>query len=136
MKILILSSRSPFEFFLLVACMLSGVNGLLNPFKASVSASSVLPEWELYAWYGGLLVGGIIALVGYLRKTLFSLALERTGLILLTAMSLVYSITLVANDLTLAFAASFVIAFGVACAFRVRQISLELKRVQEVVDSE
>lgn len=135
MKVLILSTRSPFELFMLFASVLSGVNGLFNPIRASASASSVLPEWELYTWYSTLLVGGIIALIGYARKTLFSLSVERTGLILLAAMSLVYSVTLLVNDLALAFAASFVIAFGVACVFRIRQIGAELKRVQEVVDS-
>lgn len=92
--------------------------------------------WELYAWYGGLLVGGIITLIGYIQKTLFSLQVERTGLILLAAMSFVYSVTLMANDSTLAVAASFVVFFGLACIVRIRQIRVELQRVQEVVDLE
>lgn len=137
MKILVLSSRSPFELFMLVACILSGITGMFDPVGVSPAAARVLAPWLLYGWYGGLTLGGTIALYGLLCKTLVSLAVERVGLIVLAAMSTLYATSILVGDpITLAFAASFVVSFGFACVWRVRQIAQELRRVQEVVDSE
>lgn len=124
------SSRSPFELYMLVACIASGVSGLFSPVKTSPAIAKVLPFWEIYFWYGGLILGGSIAFVAVLGKTLTSLYVERVGLTLLTGLCAAYGLAVIATTgYKLAFAVVFVVAFGVACAFRMKQIGRDLKNI-------
>lgn len=131
------SSRSPFEIYMLLACILSGAVGLIDPGRGSSGIAQVLPHWELYFWYGGLIVGGIVTFLAVLSNALNSLYVERIGLTLLSGLSAAYGVAIVANSgYKLALAILFVLAFGIACAFRIRQIGRDLKHIDIMIERE
>ena len=130
MKRLVHSSKSPFEIFLLIAAVLSGLVGIVHP-GAGGRIVSQLPHWGQYIWYGGLLGAGVITLVGVVTHRLWSLYVERGGLQMLGALSILYSaeilfaVPVAANS----FSVVTVIGFSVACLVRVRQISRDIKQI-------
>lgn len=130
--IILRSGRSPFELYLLAACVLSGLSGLIAPSSLSLAVAQLLPTWVVTAWCAGLVIGGSISILGVLRRGLQSLLIERVGLIALTGLTLLYSVSIV----TLAgpratFAALFVAAFGAACVARFWQIGKDLTKADK-----
>lgn len=126
------SGRTPFEVWLLIACVLSGVGGLANPY-ANRSIGHVLPAWELYGWYGGLALTGGVSLFGAFRRTEAGLTLERGGLIVLAVLAFVYAASLVAaGGWPLAVAAALTVSFSAACIWRAGEIARDLKRAHEI----
>jgi len=124
------SGRNPFEAYLLVACVLSGLAGLLTA-EAQSSIVSTLPRWEAVAWYGGLVAGGGVCLVGVALHGLKSLLVERIGLLMLAAFAVLYSgAVLVEAGPRGTFVGLFVAAFAAACVGRFVQIGLDLKRAE------
>lgn len=123
--------RSPFETYLLIACVIAGVGGVIDPMRGSSAALKVMPLWELYGWYSGLVVGGTIALFGVFRRSLISFYIERTGLLLLVGLCALYSLSIIlAGGVTLALAALIVVFFAIACVVRVRQIDDEIRLIR------
>lgn len=128
------SSRSPFELYMLVACIVSGAAGLVNPERSSPGIAQVLPLWELYSWYGGLILGGVVGSLALFSKTLMSLYTERIALTLIMGLCAAYGIALMAGGgYRFALAVLFVVAFGVACAFRLKQIGRDLRHLEILV---
>jgi hypothetical protein len=122
------SRRNPFELFLLAACLLSGVSGVIDPYRGSQAVVDALPLWELYVWYSGLAIGSLIALLGALRRRMLDLYIERMGLSLLTGLTLGYAVALVSQaNRPLALPVVVTISFCVACYVRLRQINSELR---------
>lgn len=128
------ASRSPFEIFMLFACILSGIAGLINPHRVSVIAS-VLPLWELYIWNAGIITGGFVALIGVWKSSFASLYVERIGLTLLVGLSFMYVVAIIAlSGFTFGLAVMMTAAFSIACVFRLRQIIVDLRRIRLAVD--
>lgn len=122
------SRRNPFEIFLLAACLLSGVAGLIDPARGSQAVVNTIPSWELYIWYAGLAVGSLITLWGALGRRVIHLYLERMGLSLLTGLTFGYVIALMSHiSKPLALPTVVTMFFCVACFVRLRQINAELK---------
>lgn len=125
--------RSPFQTYLLIACVLAGVAGIVDPHRGSSSVLKVLPMWELYVWYIGLTVGGTVTLFGQVRKTLPGLYTERVGLLFLIGLCVIYTAAIVvAVGVSLALSALVIVFFAVACAVRIRQIAYEIKLIRGV----
>jgi hypothetical protein len=119
---------------MLVACIVSGAAGLINPERSSPGIAQVLPLWELYFWYGGIIAGGLVGTLATLSKTLTSLYVERIALTLIAGLCAAYGIALMAGGgYRFALAVLFVVAFGVACAFRLKQIGRDLKHLEIVL---
>jgi len=128
--VILRSGRSPFEIFMLAACVLAGIAGLITPRASSNAISMLLPDWQLIAWYWGLVVSGSIGLLGIAGKRATALLVERIGLATLSCLTLAYSIAVVdAAGLRGAFAAGITAAFAVACVGRCWQIGADLKLV-------
>lgn len=130
----ITSFRSPFEIFLLAACILGGFGGLLNPTGTSPAVSNVLPGWLLTSWYVGLIVGGACALAGTLLHQVISLHIERIGLTLIVGLCVLYGFSVIAGGgYPFVFAAMLVVSFAVACFYRIRQIRRDIRRITDEV---
>lgn len=115
---------------MLTACVLAGTAGLLTSRADSTAISKLLPDWELTAWYWGLVVSGSISLVGIAGTRTTALLVERVGLATLSCLTLAYSIAVIdAAGLRGAFAAGITAAFAAACVGRCWQISADLKLV-------
>ena len=124
------SGRNPFAIFLLIACLLTGISGLISPEGTSPIVAHLLAAWELKAWYSGLTLSGAATLIGLFSKGLTSLSVERVGLIFLGTISTMYSIAVaMQGGAALSFSSAFVGAFAIACMARVWQIGRDLKKL-------
>lgn len=94
---LVIDSWNAYEVFLLIACILAGVGGILDPHSGPSSIQFTVPIIERYVWYVGLVLGGSIALFGAISRKIFSLYIERVGLVLITGVSIPYGIILTLN---------------------------------------
>lgn len=124
------SSRGPFEVFMLVAVFVSGLAGLVNPMRSGRVIAESLPHWGQLVWYGGLAVAGALALAGALTSRLWSLLVERGGLLMLGVLCVAYSAAIVVvAGLTVAFSAVLTVGLSAACVARVRQINADIRRI-------
>lgn len=131
--ILVRSGRNPFEVWLLVACVVVGIVGLVQPSSTSNAITSLLPGWEVVTWYAGLAGGGAVSLFGVFGSGLTALLVERVGLIILTCLTLAYSIAVVTQiGFRGALPALFTGLFAVACAVRFVHITTDLKRMEDI----
>jgi hypothetical protein len=131
---LVRSGRNPFEVWLLVACVAAGVVGLVAPDASSAIAKS-LPHWELTCWYAGLTFGGLVSLVGVFSKGVNSLFIERVGMVVLTCLTLAYSVSIIVQVGAVKGAtlpAFLTGLFAVACAVRFFNITIDLKRMEGI----
>ena len=130
--IVIRSGRNPYAIFLLVACVLTGVSGLISPRLTSPVVAHLLASWELYAWYGGLFASGSVALAGLSARGLTSLLVERVGLVVLASLSAMSAVAVaVQGGAALSFSSAFVGCFAVASVVRVWQIGQDTKKLQQ-----
>lgn len=125
------SGRNPFEMFLLGACVLSGIVGVLAPAATEGAVARVLPPWAGSVWYAGLFVGAGISFTGVLLRGLKSLLVERVGLLLLAGFFGVYAFAVFAlAGWRGVFVSLFVAAFAVAATARFVQIGRDLKKAE------
>ena len=125
--------RSPFQVLLMVACVISGVAGLL-PHDAS-GAIDLLAEGYVVAWYLGLIAGGIAALAALVLKIPTSLLVERAALCLLAGLFLAYGsgLYLLLGMAQVRTGGVIIVTFGVACAACVHQIGRDLARLRRAL---
>lgn len=127
------SGRNPFAVFLLFACVLTGIAGLISPQQTSPIVAHLLQPWELEAWYGGLIATGVGALAGVLSRGLTGLLVERVGLVFLASLSGMYAVAVaVQGGAALSFASAFTGFFCIASLARVWQIGRDLKQLPTV----
>lgn len=123
------SGRNPFAAFLLGACVLTGIAGLLSPQRTSPIVAHLLAPWELQAWYGGLILTGAGTLAGLFLRGLTGLLVERVGLVFLASLSGMYATAIaVQGGVALSFASAFTGSFALASIARVWQIGRDLKQ--------
>lgn len=119
------SGRNPFQLWMLAACVLSGVAGLVTPGASRSAINALLPGWETEAWYICLAVFGLIALYGSIRN---SLLVERVGVATLSMVAVLYAVAVVAAAGPRGlFVGLLVAAFACACATRFLQINRDLR---------
>lgn len=122
-------SKSPFEVFLLAALVVSGIAGLINPHGSS-AAIEALPGWARFLWYAGVAVASLGALVGALTTRLWSLFIERGSLSMLGVLLVAFAAAIVVvAGWIVAFSSIVTVGLAVACAVRVRQINVDIRRV-------
>lgn len=115
--------RNPFHLFMVSATVLAGVGGLINPGRASAVVREFFPAWQLYVWYGGLTVGGALALTGLFLTVSIGYDVERIGLVLLTGLCLSYCTAIVIGGTQFfALGGLSVMAFTVACCARLVRV--------------
>lgn len=127
------SQRHPFEIFLLIACVITGIPQLAGaPAPSSISHS--LPVWARLVWAAALGGGGAFALAGmcWPRKTGTGIVLEQFGLVAVGNACVFYSAcVLVLVGHSGAFPAGLNAAFGIACFWRYVQIELAIRAARK-----
>lgn len=124
------SGRNPYSIFLLLACALTGIAGLISPQETSPAVAHVLLPWELEAWYAGLIVSGAGALAALLWRGLTSLLVERAALAVLASLTAMYSVAVVLRGgVALSLAATVTGGLCIASIARIWQISRDLKEL-------
>lgn len=125
------AGRHPFQTFMLVLCVFSGVPLLFGePPAASVEA--LLPPWMAVSWGVSLCLGALVALVGsYWPRGRYATALtmERAGLCIVGPAALVYGTLIGMYSGSAGFAAaSITIGFGLSCLKRAHDIGKVITR--------
>lgn len=131
--LLVRSGRNPFEVWMLSACVATGVFGLVQPQATSGAITAALPHWEAVAWYAGLTAGGLLGLIGVFSRGVNSLLIERVGVVMLTCLTLAYSVAVIAQvGFKGVLPAAFTGLFALACATRFVYITTDLKRMEDI----
>jgi hypothetical protein len=118
----------PFEVFLAFLCVISGLPMLLQVTPRPNSLEALLPAWLVFTWGVILVSGGLLTLVGTVRR---SEPWERSGVGVLGFASVAYSIAIfLAVGVGGSVAGAIVLAFGLACWFRYLTLT-EAKRVRD-----
>ncbi len=121
----LIESRNPFQVFMFIACIFSGLSGLFIPNRFSSSFQSTLPHSIQLIWYTGLIVGGVVAFYGTLRN----IFIERIGITILTGIILGFTIVIISHASRFLNASFFLtIAFLIACVIRIIQITRYIKK--------
>jgi hypothetical protein len=112
---------NPFEMFLGILCVLSGLPILAGVTPKPGSLDALLPSPVVYGWSVLLVIGGVLVVAGVGRARWQSA--ELGGLTLLANAAIVYAlaITVVLGTAGLV-AAAIVAAFGLACIARIAVI--------------
>lgn len=124
-QVIVSESWNPFEIFLLIACVLGGVAGILRPDESSAVVEEALPRTIALVWYSGLTTGAVISLLGALKN----IFIERIGVTLLAGMSLGYAcIVIISSPRPLAFGSIITASFSISCVLRSIQLTGILRR--------
>jgi hypothetical protein len=132
-SLILRSANSPFQILTVVACLISGVAGLL-PHEPS-GVIDQLASGGAIIWYVGLTLGAAIALGSRLFQLPVSLLVERVGLLLLAGVMLSYGvgIYLLISFERARLSGVIILAFGVACCARSWQIGRDLQRLRRAL---
>lgn len=126
--------RNPFELWVVITCMLTGLVALLPVGERNGVVDRYLPAMAL-PWYVGLILGGLIAALSVVRRVrtvrdvLRSLALERIGLLIICGLMSGYGGALMVTTPRIP-TGLLMIGLAVASGVRVRQISSEIADVE------
>lgn len=115
--------RNWFEIYFIAFTALSGLLGfLLEPQPGSIVTP--FPHWVAVGWFGGLLLGGVIALLGALTGTIRGMFVQRAGLVMLCGLCAMMGIAGIAtaSGLVGCVGVGLVIGYAVVCALRARQL--------------
>jgi hypothetical protein len=134
------TARNPWAVYLLALCVVSGGLALAataagHPTEPAAIAA-VVPEWARLVWYGLLVGGGSVSLIGVwwphqrIADLVTGLLWERRGAFGLTLGALLYGLALLFLDgWTSKISGVVTVGFAVAGAWRVRDIARDLSRV-------
>jgi hypothetical protein len=80
------------EAFLALLCLMAGVPIVIDPSSiAPNSVSRLLPEWLLYVWGSGLVLGGGLSLIGIASS---EYRIERIGVMFLACATFIHAVAL------------------------------------------
>lgn len=124
-------SRHPFELFFLYVVIFSAVVGLVTPVVRPGSIQEGIGPVGTYVWYGALLAGGLVAMLGiFWRDRATGLVMEALGLFTSGVATLFYgAAALVILGGVVAYPASSLFGYGAAAIWRSVQIRNFLVRV-------
>jgi hypothetical protein len=122
------SDWNPFQTYMLVASLVAGVFGVFFPRESSRVVSDAVPEWVLLLWYTGLIVGAVVALIGFHARIRFKIQIEMMGVSILTFVSLGYS-TLISfvSGRPFSYSVLLTVFFCLACMARSIQLYKKIK---------
>lgn len=122
---------NPFEAYLFVACVLQGFAVLVGAARPT-SMEMALPLLFRVVWAGLLLVGGIAVLTGlyWPGSPLTGVEIKRPGLVAVGGAALAYGVALIPFGATGLVVAIANVAFALACAVRVRQVTRRVRTVR------
>lgn len=132
MRSLTLSSgRQPFEVLLLVACVLTGAVGVVVPGAGSPTIDRFVPQPFTTLFYVALFGSAAVSAVGVSLRLPTSLLVERIGMVVLSALLLIYGIAVYAlHGPAVGIGGVIIIAFGVAAMLRCAQITRDLRKLK------
>lgn len=123
--------RAVFELYLLVACILIGITGLLLPAARARSIVGAFPPWAQTGWYAGIALSGLLASAGVLRGDLLGSLIERGAMIILAGMCASFGVASIAYAGPSAVTGSLMLfGFAVPCIVRAKQITNDLSAVR------
>lgn len=97
-QVLIVSARNPYQVTFLLAASIAGFAGFFTGGAPSSKVLELLGPMK-YLWFGGLLIGGSVALLSLWRgRNEVALLWERVGLILLAGMLLAFGIATISVE--------------------------------------
>lgn len=125
------AGRHPFQTYLLVLCVVSGVPLIFGRVPAA-SVEALLPEWVAVSWGVSLTGGALLGLIGsYWPRENYATALtvERIGLTLTGPAALLYATAIfLITGIDGFIAVGIVAGFGAACIKRGRDIGVIIAR--------
>jgi hypothetical protein len=124
----------PHEMGLFYVCLVGGLLGVISGNETSGVVAQVLPgPWSM-AWYIGMAVGAVMAILGVYHHTARGLHLERAGLLALSGWLLCFPVVGFATVGQMAANVSlFVGVFGLANLIRAFRISVDLHELEHIV---
>ncbi len=138
------AARNSWAVFLLLLCVMSGASALVATAVGHPSeppaVAAVVPEWARLTWYGLLIGGGSVSLLGVwwphrrVVDLVTGLSIERRGTYGLTIGALLYGMALLALDGPVSKVSGVItVGFAVAGAWRIYDIGRDLRRVQDAI---
>ncbi len=125
-----------FEIYLLGACVLVGLSGIVVPAARSRSLVATFPPVAQLGWYVGILLGGALGILGIVRGCAIGLLIERAAMIMLAGMCASFGIASVAFVGPVAITGSIMLwGFVAPCVARAVQITSDLRVVREALRS-
>lgn len=111
---------NPFQIFLMIACITSGLGGIIAPEKSSSVIAEILSRPFQIMWYTGLIIGGLVSIYGSFRNPF----VERIGNTVLMGITAGYVIIVVGQtQRPLTVPLVITISFSLACVLRILQIN-------------
>ena len=139
-RIIVRNGRSPFQFVLTGVCCLSGFVSLVVPAPGTSNVVAKVFGDATPAFYVALLFSSVIVLVGMLLprgtsdRFCHALQVERVGLWPMAGATLAYGAAILAvSGMTGLVGAALTGGIGVACIVRIRIITTDLKKVDELL---
>lgn len=128
--------RQVFEVYLLGACVLVGLSGIVVPAARARSLVATFPPVAQLGWYVGILLGGVLGILGIVRGCARGLLIERAALIVLAGMCASFGIASVAFAGPVAITGSIMLwGFVAPCVARAVQITSDLHVVRQALRS-
>lgn len=124
------AGRSWYQVYLLVLTVLWAAAGWFTGSDGRVIAET-FPAWSRHLWYGGLVAGAVLALVGIALHTVVGLLVERVALFVLAGLCGAYGLAFLAYagraDVGhVLYVVPLVLAYAAVNLVRARQIRREL----------
>ena len=92
-NLLIPNSRHPFQTFIMILCLVSGIPLMTGQAPAPASMEAALPSSILYVWGACLTIGAGLTLIGSFRNSRIKwLLIEQVGLALVGAAAILYGV--------------------------------------------
>lgn len=120
------SGRNWYQVYLLVLTMVF-VGGSWATGNEDQVITATFPSWSQYLWYGGLLTGALVALVGIALNTVVGLLIERGALFWLSGLCASYGCAFLAfagraDAFHAVYVVTFVLTFASVNLVRTRQV--------------
>lgn len=124
--------RDPFQLWVLAACFLSGVVGLLRAGVRTGTIDRLLPAFAANLWFVGLLVSASVCLAALVIPVPYGLLVERIGLLLLGSLLVGYGFALLLSVPGIP-TGVLLLSLAGACADRAWWIHLELRDLRKTI---
>lgn len=127
------SGRNWYQVYLLVLTMVF-VGGSWVTGSAGQVITATFPSWSQYLWYGGLLLGAVVALVGIALHSVTGLLIERGALFWLAGLCAAYGCAFLAfaeraDIFHAVFVVTFVLTFALVNLVRAWQVRRDVDAI-------